>query len=294
MIFELSSCVVAKSTPSSNNFLSFQNTTGAIPKLVHITSDPTSHARTTLGWILDAWFTSEYGIIISTYTGGKNITTRFSPVNQTPTAVCTYYMTDSVLEFYKGDSATGNKWDTSTEYVAEIYICNDNYKTCSFYMDGKMHDTDIEIPATNMTMLVEIGPPASGSAVSAHYVDASLSDNTNRYMHFAFYSNYAYVDCGGKRNTQGIDQGYDGTKTNRFALSVFSDGTYIKYINSLKSTGSGTNYDNLSTIGVIRGNANKLNTGNKITAHLFKTALQDEDLNAFVVHGIVPVASVNS
>lgn len=291
MVQGLTSCVTAKNYPSSTSFLSFQNPSGVIPKLIHVTSDRASHARTTLGWVLDAWFTPKVGIIVSTYTGGGSITTYFYPVSQTPTEVNTYYITASSIELYKGDSATGNKWDTSTEYIVEIYTCD--YEYCSFYMDGNIHDTEIEIPATNMTMLVEVGPPLSGSAVTAHYVDASLSDNTNRYMHFAFYNNYAYLDTGGKRNTQGVDQGYDGTKTNRFALSVFSDGTYIKYINSLKFTGSGTNFDNLSTIGTIRGNAGKTNTGNKITAYLFKTALQDEALNAFAVHGAIPVINSN-
>ena len=121
MLAGLSTCVTVKATPSSTNFLSASNPTGVIPKLVHITSASDSHARTNLGFILDAWFKPERGFAVTTYTGGDNGAQSWSPVEQTPTEVQRFYFSTSSLEFYKGGAATGFKWDTATEYTVEIY-----------------------------------------------------------------------------------------------------------------------------------------------------------------------------
>lgn len=119
----LTSCQTVKTTPTSNNFISVQNPTGVIPKLVHITSDSDSHARNNLGFVLEAWYVPEWGFMFATASAGSgsNTAVMFTPVNQTPTAILTYYLSESTIESYKGDSATGNKWDTQTEYTVEIY-----------------------------------------------------------------------------------------------------------------------------------------------------------------------------
>lgn len=117
----LSNCTTVKVTPSANNIISVSNPTGVIPKLVHITSGSTSHARTTLGYVLEGWFTPDFGTVISTYTGGDDGIEHYTPVSETPTQARNYQISTSAISAYRSGAATGFMWDTSTEYTIEIY-----------------------------------------------------------------------------------------------------------------------------------------------------------------------------
>ena len=120
MLAGLTSCTKVKVTPSSILIISVQNPTGEIPKLVHITSAEDSHARQNAGFVIEAWYTPEFGNMFSSGTDSAN-QQYFKPVQQTPSAVSTFYMSTSAFESYKGNGSTIHKWDTSTEYTVEIY-----------------------------------------------------------------------------------------------------------------------------------------------------------------------------
>ena len=122
MLAGLSNCITQKIYPSTITMLSIANPTNQIPKLVHVSCDPTSEAVTVNGYVCEAWYIPEFGII-QTRNGsnGENFANWLTPVNVTPTAQNTYHLSNSVIELYKASGSITGRWNTNTEYTIEIY-----------------------------------------------------------------------------------------------------------------------------------------------------------------------------
>ena len=161
------------------------------------------------------------------------------------------------------------------------------YEIFTFLTDGKVHNSDIIVPTTNMSILVEVQPRLDLSYSTLIWFDTDITNNTNRYLQVAFYVSYAYFDFGKVRNVVSLPT-YDPTVVNRFALSSYDNGLCIKYINNTKFTTNNLVFGGLTEIGNLRGNVNKDNHQQRVTAYLYKNALTDEQLQAYITDGTIP------
>ena len=164
------------------------------------------------------------------------------------------------------------------------------YELFSFEMDGAIHNTDILVPARDFAILVEVGAIPTGASTGS-YVDTTVYANnatTGRQFGVAFYSNYAYVDLGGKRSSKTITEGYDGTVVNRFAVTIDENNSYISYLTTKRSTGTAVSTVGLNDIGYLRGNNDKNKKGNSVTAWLYRKTLSDAKFLEFITNGTLP------
>lgn len=181
--------------------------------------------------------------------------------------------------------------DSAMVQNAKKRIAANNSKMMELYRskftytaDGSVHNTNIIVPTTNVSFLVDVSAQTDNNVNTALYIDTSLSDNVNRYLQIAFYSTYFYIDCGGERNYTTVS-----SLPKRLAVSVYSDGSFIKYFDTTKFTGSITTYNNLSNIGTLRGNSSQSNKGHKVECYIYRLkALSDAQLLDYVTNGTIP------
>lgn len=122
MIADFTKYAEVKVTPSTTQMLSVINPLGVVPKYVHITCGYNSAPYTNNGYSRELWATQIIGGVIGTSgsDGGVIYNVR-KPVNQTPTAIEEYYLSDDALSFYKSKGTVSGRWHTETEYTVHIY-----------------------------------------------------------------------------------------------------------------------------------------------------------------------------
>lgn len=122
MIANFTKYAQVKVTPSVITMLSAQNPLEVAPKYVHVTCDHESAPYTVNGYLKEMWLNNDLGMSIGTNgsTGGNTYGT-FNAVQQTPTQINTFYLSDTEISIYKSYGSISSRWHTETEYTVHIY-----------------------------------------------------------------------------------------------------------------------------------------------------------------------------
>lgn len=122
MLAGLSNCKITKATPASVSVFEIANQTGTMPKLVHISCSSDSHAIINNGYVVEAWYTQNFGTMATRNgSNGGNVLYWQYPENQIPTARDKYYLSENTIVLNQGNATSTGRWSTQTEYSVEIY-----------------------------------------------------------------------------------------------------------------------------------------------------------------------------
>ena len=122
MLAGLSNCKTTKATPASTSIFEIANQTGVMPKLVHISCSSDSHAIINNGYVVEAWYTQNFGTMATRNgsTGGNVLYWQY-PTEEKTTQRDKYYLSESEISLNQGNATSTGRWSTLTEYTVEIY-----------------------------------------------------------------------------------------------------------------------------------------------------------------------------